>query len=527
MALPISAEGHRQAIKACALSLAGRLSVNEGVPDLPPAAFPVVRGAADAWACHRRFRMPESAAALRPEGVAGAWFDRLTEARAEVLGGDWLPGLASNLAYRQASEMAGSGLSSLTFYLGLSGQLPKDAVDCALGEALDALRDQLLVPLSFANLARSLSMALAATPTEAVDVLCDASSAMPSSLKEGEAEQPPQTMPWNGDSTTQTSSVSMTGEAVPALPAEVSGDYRIFSTQYDRLLCPEDIAAPEALQQWRSILDRRVRPYQHWVARLAHRLQRRLLARQRRDWAFDQETGYIDGRRLARLVSRADQAALFKCERDSPFRETAVTLLLDNSGSMRGQPIALTAMTTDILARTFERCHIKVEILGYTTAPSQNNPVTEAWKAVGRPAGAGRLNCLRLMIYKAMDTPWRQARRGLGLMLDDTLLQENVDGEALALAAQRLLRRSESRKVLIVISDGVPMEPDTLTANPRDYLEQHLNEVVTWIRTKTLIEMHAIGIGHDVSRFYPSAALVREVEQLGPVLIDKLSRWLD
>jgi cobaltochelatase CobT len=491
----------------------------------------MARGKADAWACQRRFELPDSAKAMRPDGLAGCWFDRLIEARAEALGADWLPGMASNLKGRFAAEMLEAERVSLTLFLGLSGRLPAITDDPGLNgleEILTPLRPHIRDPQAFAELARMLCMTLAEPLAQAIDTEISAGKGSPSVLQLDDKTSPPKVSQTDDDDTTATSrGETATGDAVPDLPPALAWDYRIFSREHDRLLSPEDLAGSVALLQWRAALDQRVSSYQHWVARLAHRLQRQILERQRRNWAFDQESGVIDGRRLTRLACRTDQPSIFKLESESPFRKTAVTLLLDNSGSMRGHSIEITAMTADILARTFERCGIKVEILGYTTAPSRNNPVTQAWIDAGQPSGVGRINALRLMVYKAMDQPWRRARMGLGLMLDEALLQENIDGEALAFAAQRLLMRPEPRKMLIVISDGAPMEPDTLIANSRDYLERHLHQVVAWIQNKTAIELHAIGIGHDVTRFYPSSALVREVDQLGPVLIDKLSRWLD
>jgi len=259
---------------------------------------------------------------------------------------------------------------------------------------------------------------------------------------------------------------------------------------------------------------------------MAHQLQRLLLARQCRYWSQDHDDGHLDPSRLAPLIAAPTRAQVFRIEEESSFPRTCVTLLLDNSGSMRGHPITVAALTADILARALERCGIPVEILGYTTANWQDNAAAKAWEQEGHVADPGRLNALRHIIYKAMDTPWRRARRDLGLLLQDGLLKENIDGEAVAWAAQRLLRRPETRRLLIVVSDGAPMDKATHAANPRGYLDRHLHEVIAWLEKNTDIELRAIGIGHQVGRYYRHAIQLRNVDELGTVLVQRLGDWL-
>jgi cobaltochelatase CobT len=263
------------------------------------------------------------------------------------------------------------------------------------------------------------------------------------------------------------------------------------------------------------------------IGRLANRLQRRLLAKQNRSWEFDLEEGMLDAARLSRVVTNPAYPLSYKRERDTEFRDTVVGLLIDNSGSMRGRPITVAAMSADILARTLERCGVKVEILGFTTRAWKGGQSRERWLAAGKPSNPGRLNDLRHIVYKAADAPWRRARRSLGLMLREGLLKENIDGEALLWAHERLLPRSEKRKILMVISDGAPVDDSTLSVNPGNYLEKHLREVIEYIETRSPVELTAIGIGHDVTRYYRRAVTIVDAEQLGGTMLEKLAELFE
>jgi cobaltochelatase CobT len=263
------------------------------------------------------------------------------------------------------------------------------------------------------------------------------------------------------------------------------------------------------------------------IAKLANRLQRRLLAQQTRAWEFDLEEGILDSARLSRIIADPLLALTYKRERDTEFRDTVVTLLIDNSGSMRGRPITVAAMCGDILARTLERCGVKVEILGFTTRAWKGGQSRERWVAAGKPANPGRLNDLRHIIYKAADTPWRRARKNLGLMLREGLLKENIDGEALLWAYRRLLGRPEHRRILMVISDGAPVDDSTLSVNSGNYLERHLRDVIREIESRSLVELVAIGIGHDVTRYYRRAVTIVDAEELGGTMLRKLTELFD
>ncbi|HEV7545088.1 MAG TPA: cobaltochelatase subunit CobT, partial [Reyranella sp.] len=263
------------------------------------------------------------------------------------------------------------------------------------------------------------------------------------------------------------------------------------------------------------------------IGKLANRLQRRLMAQQNRSWDFDLDEGTLDAARLARIVANPMHALSFKKEKDTNFRDTVVSLLIDNSGSMRGRPITVAAMSADILARTLERCGVKVEILGFTTRAWKGGQSREQWLAAGKPANPGRLNDLRHIIYKPADAPWRRARKNLGLMLREGILKENIDGEALLWAHSRLLTRTEERKILMVISDGAPVDDSTLSVNPGNYLERHLRDVIDWIETRSPIELIAIGIGHDVTRYYRKAVTIVDADQLGGTMMEQLASLFD
>jgi cobaltochelatase CobT len=304
-------------------------------------------------------------------------------------------------------------------------------------------------------------------------------------------------------------------------------DYHPYISKFDETIAAEDLCEPEELDRLRGYLDKQLSHLQGVVSRLANRLQRRLMAQQNRAWEFDLEEGLLDPARLPRIIIDPLHALSFKREKETTFRDTVVTLLLDNSGSMRGRPITVAATCADILARTLERCGVKVEILGFTTRAWKGGQSREAWLAGGKPANPGRLNDLRHIIYKSADAPWRRARKNLGLMMREGLLKENIDGEALDWAHKRLLARTEQRKILMMISDGAPVDDSTLSVNPGNYLERHLRWVIEEIETRSPVELIAIGIGHDVTRYYRRAVTIVDAEELGGVMTEKLAELFE
>ncbi|MGE4062802.1 MAG: cobaltochelatase subunit CobT [Rhodospirillaceae bacterium] len=299
--------------------------------------------------------------------------------------------------------------------------------------------------------------------------------------------------------------------------------YKVFTTRFDQVEDAANLCDAEELIRLRLQLDRQLAHLQGVVSRLANRLQRRLLAQQTRSWEFDLEEGLLDASRLARIVANPMHSLSFKREKETEFRDTVVTLLIDNSGSMRGRPITIAAMTADILARTLERCAVKVEILGFTTSQWKGGQSRRLWTESGKPGNPGRLNDLRHIIYKAADTPWRRARRNLGLMLREGILKENIDGEALAWAHNRLAMRGEQRRILMVISDGAPVDDSTLSVNPGNYLEHHLRHVISYIENQSDIQLLAIGIGHDVTRYYRRAVTLMDADELGGAVMSQLT----
>lgn len=315
-------------------------------------------------------------------------------------------------------------------------------------------------------------------------------------------------------------------EMPPELPppvSEASADYKVYTQAFDEEIRAEELADPAELERLRAYLDKQLEPLRGAVSRLANKLQRRLQAQQNRSWEFDKEEGTLDAGRLARVVANPTTPLSFKWEKDTEFRDTVVTILIDNSGSMRGRPISIAAICADVLARTLERCSVKVEILGFTTRAWKGGQSREKWLANGRPAAPGRLNDLRHIIYKGADAPWRRVRPNLGLMMKEGLLKENIDGEALEWAHRRLVRRGEARRILMVISDGAPVDDSTLSVNPASYLEKHLRDVIAMIERRAQVELIAIGIGHDVTRYYQRAVTITDVDQLAGAMTEQLA----
>ena len=316
----------------------------------------------------------------------------------------------------------------------------------------------------------------------------------------------------------------------PPAPQPISDadpDYAVYKVDFDEEIRAEDLAEPQELERLRAYLDQQLEPLKGAVGRLANKLQRRLQAQQNRSWEFDLEEGTLDAGRLARVIANPTTPLSFKVEKDTEFRDTCVTLLLDNSGSMRGRPISIAAICADVLARTLERCSVKVEILGFTTRAWKGGQSREEWLAEGRPQNPGRLNDLRHIIYKSADAPWRRARPNLGLMMKEGILKENIDGEALEWAHRRMTARAEARKILMVISDGAPVDDSTLSVNPANYLEKHLRDVIAMVEKRRQVELLAIGIGHDVTRYYERAVTITDVEQLAGAMTEQLAGLFD
>ena len=303
----------------------------------------------------------------------------------------------------------------------------------------------------------------------------------------------------------------------------VNNEYQVFTNQFDEIAKAEILETNEEISKLRKSLDQQLTSFQDLITKLANKLQRQLLAKQNRAWEFDLEEGLLDSSKLTRIIIDPQNSLSFKKEKDLEFKDTVVTLLIDNSGSMRGRPITIAAICADILSRTLERCSVKVEILGFTTKNWKGGKSREEWNNKNKPKNPGRLNDLRHIIYKSADTHWRQSKNNLGLMLKEGLLKENIDGEAISWAFNRIKKRKEERKILMVISDGAPVDDSTLSVNSGDFLEKHLKKIVKFIETKTDIEILAIGIGHDVSRYYSKAIKITDVQELGDVMISQLS----
>ena len=299
--------------------------------------------------------------------------------------------------------------------------------------------------------------------------------------------------------------------------------YKTYTEEFDEIVKAEDLENPDELLRLRKNLDQQLLQLKNFISKLANKLQRKLLAKQNRSWNFDLEEGLLDTSKLPRIIMDPFNSLSFKKERDIDFKDTLVTILIDNSGSMRGKPISVAAICADILSRTLERCMVKVEILGFTTKHWKGGSSREKWMKNEKPNLPGRLNDLRHIIYKSADTPWRQAKNNMGLMLKEGLLKENIDGEALKWAFNKMIKRKEDRKILMVISDGAPVDDSTLSTNTSDYLETNLKKTVKWIENKSNIELLAIGIGHDVTRYYDKAVKITDVQDLGDVMINQLT----
>ncbi|WP_368415423.1 cobaltochelatase subunit CobT [Falsiroseomonas sp.] len=549
---------------------------------LPPAEMAKLRGAADAIALKLRHHDEGVHAARIPtRREAREVYDALEDVRVEVIGSQHMAGVAANLRARLADQCEAEGFDRMTrkdqlpmaTALGLlareklSGEpvppaarrvldLWRDTIgekaDHALAEMAQAAADQDAYARAARKLLTALDLAEAEVETESEqdEEEGEGGETSPQQDQSGEGEAQAQ----DQDSMLGAQPESMQGDAAEDETEEgeedgaaADGDdrpggptqrrevpqiddpsaYKAFTKNFDEVVEADDLCDADELARLRQQLDQQLSHLQGVVSKLANRLQRRLLAQQQRAWEFDLEEGLLDVARLARIVANPTHSLSYKREREADFRDTVVSLLIDNSGSMRGRPITVAAMCCDILARTLERCGVKVEILGFTTRAWKGGQSRERWVQEGKPRNPGRLNDLRHVVYKAADQPWRRARRNLGLMLREGLLKENIDGEALDWAYRRLLARTEHRRILMVISDGAPVDDSTLSVNPGNYLERHLRKVIAEIEGRELVELIAIGIGHDVTRYYHRAVTIVDAEELGGTMMKKLAELFD
>ena len=544
----------------------------------------IARGTADAFALRHKFHDAKVSARYMPQGqMAQDLYTAMEHARVEAVGARHMPGTAGNIdakigneairkGYDQIREAAEAPLATAAGYLirhlATGRDLPKGAANVMdlwrgfieenAGGTLEGLQDTLEDQAAFAKFARQIISdmgfgdQLGDDPDDIGDEEDEANSGdedenEPDSTGQDDGDEdetegtPEQSQEEQQDAAEAQVSMDDSAESEkaeeadmpegeapmePPAPQPISDadpNYVSYSTDHDEEIGAEDLAEPAELERLRAYLDQQLEPLKGAVSRLANKLQRRLQAQQNRSWSFDQEEGILDAGRLARIVANPTTPLSFKVEQDTEFRDTCVTLLLDNSGSMRGRPISIAAICADVLARTLERCQVKVEILGFTTKAWKGGLSREEWLAEGRPQQPGRLNDLRHIIYKRADAPWRRNRDNLGLMMKEGLLKENIDGEALEWAHRRMVSRPEARKVLMVISDGAPVDDSTLSVNPANYLEKHLRDVIAMVEKRKAVELIAIGIGHDVTRYYDKAVTITDVEQLAGAMTEQLA----
>jgi cobaltochelatase CobT len=551
-------------------------------PGLEPKLVAEARGAADSAALRLRFHDPRLHARAAPADMdARAVFDALETARVEALGARSMAGVRENLGQlaearirsdaivraRSAEEVPLATAVALIARERLTGEAPPRAATAGLklvapwiedkaAAELDALALTLDDQAAFAKLSRRLleDLDLAAAeepaeeqPEEGGDEAEGEEGGSDDSAEQGDEGQPGggdvemrgeevEDQNADGDSSEEmeageeeASAGDDMSESVFASPSRRNWDlspetdYKAFTTRFDEIVESSELCDEEELGRLRAYLDQQMAGLSHVVTRLANRLQRRLMAQQARSWDFDQEEGLLDAARLARVVVSPGHSLSYKVERETDFKDTVVSLLIDNSGSMRGRPIAIAAICGDILARTLERCGVATEILGFTTRGWKGGQSREAWLSAGRPPTPGRLNDLRHIVYKRADEPYRRARRNLGLMMREGLLKENIDGEALLWAHNRLIARPEERRILMVISDGAPVDDSTASANGGAYLERHLRQVIEWIEKRSTVELIAIGIGHDVTRYYSRAVTIMDADQLAGAMTEQLA----
>jgi len=542
----------------------------------------LARGTADAFALRRRFHDEAVAARYAPTGpLARDIYDAMETARCEAVGARDMPGTAGNIDAKIAHEADRKGYGQITQasdaplpvaagylvrHLATGRDMPKAAahvmdlwrgfIEEQAGGSLDTLNHVLADQAAFARLARKVIADLGygdqlgddpdAPEDEAGDEAEEDQNAPDNSGEDEQENEDSDAEPERQQEDQQDQSQAQVtmedsaemeqgdeaempeGEAPleppPSAPySDADPNYFVYSADFDEEIKAEDLAEPAELERLRAYLDQQLEPLKGAVSRLANKLQRRLQAQQNRSWDFDLEEGTLDAGRLARVVANPTTPLSFKQEKDTEFRDTCVTMLLDNSGSMRGRPISIAAICADVLARTLERCSVKVEILGFTTRAWKGGQARERWLTHGRPLAPGRLNDLRHIIYKGADAPWRRVRPNLGLMMKEGLLKENIDGEALEWAHRRMMARPEARKILMVISDGAPVDDSTLSVNPANYLEKHLRDVIAMVERRRAVELIAIGIGHDVTRYYQRAVTITDVEQLAGAMTEQLA----
>jgi cobaltochelatase CobT len=544
----------------------------------------LARGTADAFALKRRFHDAGVSSRYMPTGqLARDIYEAMEAARCEAVGARAMPGTAGNIDAKIAHEAERKGYAQVTQaadaplpvaagylvrHLATGRDMPRGAqnvmdlwrgfLEDQAGGTLDGVGAALEDQAAFARLTRQVIRDLgygdqlgddpdredeAEDGADEAETDEDAPDSQGEQQEDGEDSEaaPEQSQDDSQDAKQATvtqddlSDLDQGEEAElpegeaplepppPAPYSDADPNYTVFTTDFDEEIAAEDLAEPAELERLRAYLDQQLEPLKGAVSRLANKLQRRLQAQQNRSWEFDREEGILDAGRLARVVANPTTPLSFKVEKDTEFRDTCVTLLLDNSGSMRGRPISIAAICADVLARTLERCAVKVEILGFTTRAWKGGQAREKWLAAGRPAAPGRLNDLRHIVYKAADAPWRRVRANLGLMMKEGLLKENIDGEALEWAHRRSVARREARKILMVISDGAPVDDSTLSVNAASFLEKHLRDVIAMVERRRAVELIAIGIGHDVTRYYQRAVTITDVEQLAGAMTEQLA----
>ena len=556
--------------------------------NLPADQVALARGFADANALRLRHHDARvHGSALPAEAVARAVYDAIEQARVEAIGSRSMAGVRDNLNHaldmrlksdpiiraRGKDEVPLSTALALKVRERLTGQAPPEAARAGIamveewiedkaGADLDALGLAIDDQRAFQKLTAALLEHLELIDAETTPDTSDEESDEEGEDQEQESDEGDQGEDQSGDSDAQIEArpqdqqgdteegeteysdefdadsdegADDMGEEgmMPVRPNRPMSDlppgfdYKAFTHKHDEIVSASDLCDEDELNRLRGFLDQQLVSLQGAVTKLANRLQRRLMAQQSRSWDFDQEEGILDAARLARIVIDPTRSLSYKIERDTEFRDTVVTLLIDNSGSMRGRPISIAAISADIMARTLERCGVKTEILGFTTRAWKGGQSREQWLAAGRPPMPGRLNDLRHIVYKKADDPWRRARKNLGLMMREGLLKENIDGEALLWAHSRLIARPEERRILMVISDGAPVDDSTLSVNSGTYLERHLRQVIEWIENRSPVQLVAIGIGHDVTRYYRRAVTIMDAEQLGGTMVEQLAGLFD
>ena len=549
---------------------------------LEEAPVAAARGVADSFALKTRHHSAALHRKSRPaEPIAGQVYDTLEQVRYESLGANIMEGTRGNLAAALGRRLASDPILkaekaedvplatavALLAREALTGEavpenaargldLRRAAIESAIGDDFAELAEVADDQKAFSEKMIGLLQHLELVAVEPEDALEDEDSGDEPEGEEESEDEAEDDQPSDSDARTQETrsdendgegedsdgesegedddSEMEPGEGEPdgMMPVRANRpwteipddfDYRAFTTDFDEVVGAAELCDEEELTRLRTYLDAQLKGLQGVVTKLANRLQRRLMAQQNRSWDFDQEEGLLDAARLARVVISPGHSLSYKIERDQQFKDTIVTLLIDNSGSMRGRPISIAAISADVMARTLERCGVKTEILGFTTRAWKGGQSREQWLSKGKDANPGRLNDLRHIVYKQADEPWRRARRNLGLMMREGLLKENIDGEALMWAHSRLLARPEDRRILMVISDGAPVDDSTLSVNNAGYLEQHLRKVIEWIEKKSPVQLVAIGIGHDVTRYYKRAVTIMDAEQLGGTMIEQLA----